>query len=354
MSSGNCSSRPCLYQGPVEWVKGKAVGCGSHGNIHLALNKSTGSLFVIKSAESKLGIQCLENEAQILESLDSPHIVKCLGKEVSKGTRELNLFMEYMAGGSLADVMDQFGGKFDETVIRLYTREILFGLKYLHGNGIVHCDLKCKNILLGSSGELKLADFGLSQRTTRDSLRFPPFLGGRESLCFPRFFGGSPLWMAPETLRNEGIFCASDIWSLGCTVIEMATGQLPWAGKISNNPTAALLRIACSEDRPNFPTHFSKEGLDFLEKCLDRDPRRRWKAEELLHHPFVSPKSKVNVECTSSPYSSSSPASVLDKSVFPEDEDEPSPHVKIPFSILCEKIKFEEEEQQSEDWITVR
>ncbi|VFQ81753.1 unnamed protein product [Cuscuta campestris] len=188
MSSRTCSSEPCLYPRPAQWLKGRTVGRGSHGSIDLALDKATGGLFVIKSAESESGILCLENEAEILQTLDSPHIVKCLGKDISKGSaRKANLFMEYMAGGSLADVMGQFGGRLDETVIRLYTREILLGLEYLHGNGIVHCDLKCKNVLLGSSGEVKLADFGCSQRRTsqrreKDSLRHP--------------FGGSPLWMA--------------------------------------------------------------------------------------------------------------------------------------------------------------
>ncbi|KAF5444422.1 hypothetical protein F2P56_036899 [Juglans regia] len=93
--------------------------------------------------------------------------------------------------------------------------------------------------------------------------------------------------MAPEVLRNEGLDFASDIWSLGCTVIEMAIGRPPWDDKLFN-PMAAVLKIACSDVTPQFPTQFSKEGLDFLAKCLEREPERRWIAEKLLNHPFVS------------------------------------------------------------------
>ncbi|KAJ6326731.1 hypothetical protein OIU78_013756 [Salix suchowensis] len=91
--------------------------------------------------------------------------------------------------------------------------------------------------------------------------------------------------MAPEVLRKEGLDFASDIWSLGCTVIEMATGRPPWGYKASD-PMAVVLKIAFSSERPKFPAHLSEEGMDFLAKCLERDPESRWTAEELLDHPF--------------------------------------------------------------------
>lgn len=362
--SGNYSK--CSYLRPVEWVKGKAVGSGSFGSVHLAMNKVTGGLFVVKSAESEAGLQFLENEANILESLDSPHIVKCIGKEICGGGKNgvKNLFMEYMAGGSLADIAEQFGGKLDEMVIRLYTKEILLGLKYLHENGIVHSDLKCKNVLLSSSGDVKLADFGCSKRTKE-----PKAKPSAKNIAGISGIAGSPLWMAPEMLRKERVDFASDIWSLGCTIIEMGTGKLPWAGEISN-PVSAVLRIACSNDKPNFPTNFSEEGLDFLGKCLERDPRKRWKAEELLNHPFILEKKKPNFNFVIREEFASSPASVLDKSIFPEteysdesdDDDEAPRGNSFPFSMQCDKkigvsqkLRFEEQwSASSEEWITVR
>ncbi|CAJ1963800.1 unnamed protein product [Sphenostylis stenocarpa] len=272
---------------PRGWVKGKLVGCGSFGTVHLAMNKSTGGLFVVKSSHSGVGREALDKEVKILNTFNSsPYIVQCLGTEEEQG--KLNVFMEYMAGGSLADVAHKFGGSLDEEVVRVYTREILHGLNHLHQHGIVHCDLKCRNVLLGPSGNVKLADFGCAKRVSDLS----------------KSSGGTPLWMAPEVLRNESVDFGADIWSLGCTVIEMATGTPPWAHDVSN-PVSAVLKIAHGDAIPPFPPHFSKEGLDFLSKCLQRDPSKRSTAEQLLNHPFVT-------STPSHQRNASSPASVLD------------------------------------------
>lgn len=282
---------------PCEWIKGKAIGSGSFGTVHLAMTKATGALFVVKTAQTEAALVSLKNEADILETLNSPHVVKCLGKDVVKGENgkeKLSIFMEYVAGGSLWDVAEKFGGTLNEEVIRAYTREILYGLRYLHRNGIIHCDLKCKNVLLGSDGNVKLGDFGCAKRLK----------GSKSSPISSRscgFIGGTPLWMAPEVLRNERLDATSDIWSLGCTLIEMATGRPPWASDIST-PEAALMKIASSNETPRFPKQFSEEGLDFLRRCFQRDLKRRWTAEELLDHPFISLNS-IRQEVAASPAS---------------------------------------------------
>ncbi|XP_022762710.1 mitogen-activated protein kinase kinase kinase 17-like [Durio zibethinus] len=352
----------CSCPLPGEWMKGKVIGSGSFGNVHIAMNKATGALFVVKSAVSCPGLQSLENEATILEGLSSPFIVQCMGKELSKdsnGDRKISIFMEYMASGSLSDVAEKFGGALDEEVIRLYTRQILCGLKYLHENGIVHCDLKCKNVLLGSSGHVKLTDFGCAKKL-KDMKNKRGLEGSWQSV------GGTPLWMAPEVLRNEGLDYASDIWSLGCTVIEMATGRPPWSDEVSN-PVAAILKIACSNQMPRFPSHFSREGLDFLDKCLERHPKWRWTAEELLEHPFISGKSVSNSRIDGS----CSPSSILDISGMYDcdyDSDEPgsfnedeSLHINRFSTRHCIQRKGTDSRQQAEidlepldNWITVR
>lgn len=343
---------------PGEWVKGKAIGFGSQGNVHLAMNKTNGEIFVVKFAHSLNNVQYLENEAEILESLNSPYVVLFLGKNMSKElsndeSGKVSIFMEYMGRGSLSDFVEKFRGKLDEEIIRLYSKEILCGLKYIHEKGIVHCDLKCKNVLLGSSGNVKLADFGCAKRIKEM----------KKNGNLLQDIGGTPLWMAPEVLRKDRLDFTSDIWSFGCTVIEMATGRPPWSGQVSN-PIAAVLKIACSDEIPQFPTHFSDEGLDFLEKCLERNPKRRWKAEELLNHPFIS--GKLQRKCARSP------VSVFDIGIFEEayDSDESeSPNKddmfrgRNPFSTrYYEERKRIEKMQQaagndfdsSEDWITVR
>lgn len=363
---------------PAEWVRGKMIGSGSFGVVHLAINKSNGALFVVKSSESQEGNQSLENEANVLETLDSPHIVKCLGKDVSfgeNGHAKTNLFIEYMAAGSLGDVTEKLGGKLDERVIRVYTREILKGLKYLHDIGIVHGDVKCQNMLLGPRGNIKLADFGCAKHA-HEKLK---------SNTNHRFICGTPLWMAPEVLRNEGLNFSADIWSLGCSVIEMATGKTPWGELGVSNPMAAILKIASSNEKPSFPREFSKDGLDFLKKCLVRIPERRSTVDELLNHPFikggdlVSPlfiKGETNVNNTNTQEKPIydhmfSPLSVLDAGLGDdgyesEDSDESVDMKlasKIPFSVRryekrgsSQKQCTENEmvSQSQENWVTVR
>ncbi|KVH87384.1 mitogen-activated protein kinase kinase kinase 17-like [Cynara cardunculus var. scolymus] len=342
-----------------EWVRGKMIGSGSFGVVHLAINKSNGSLFVVKSSDSQEGNQSLQNEANVLASLDSPYIVQCLGKEVSVGENgghpKTNLFIEYMAAGSLGDVAEKLGGKLDEGVIRVYTQEILKGLKYLHDNGIVHGDLKCQNVLLGSNGNVKLADLGCARR-----LRSNATTGNRKFLC------GTPLWMAPEVLRNEALDFSADIWSLGCTVIEMATGKSPWGELGVSNTMAAILKIASSNELPSFPREFPKSGLDFLNKCLVRNPERRSTVDELLNHPFIKGETKAKKPEYEHMFS---PLSVLDiglgddgyESEDSDELEETKLRSKIPFSVRCyEKQKSPKHHTESdqmvsqENWVTIR
>lgn len=339
-------------------MKGKLIGSGSFGSVHLAMSKATGGLFVVKSAQSVAGLEALKNEAKILQSLNSQYIIRCLGHNLSSGGHKLNVFMEYMAGGSLSDVAEKFGGVLEEEVIQLYAREILLGLKYLHQNGIVHCDLKCKNVLLGSSGDIKLADFGSAKR-----LKEIKSNGVRAEQSW-KSIGGTPLWMAPEVLRDEGMDFASDIWSLGCTVVEMGNGRPPWSDEISN-PMAAILKIACSGETPKFPTQFSKEGVDFLDKCFKRDPRKRWTAEELLNHPFVS---RISMRTHTRKQHTCSPASIFDIGSYDSDDYDDSENSngdelpsKNPFSRSCGERKAIARREQVESnlasskiWITVR
>ncbi|KAG8658222.1 hypothetical protein MANES_03G132300v8 [Manihot esculenta] len=183
-----------------------------------------------------------------------------------------NICMEYVAGGTLHDAIQRHGGQLDEPMIRLYTRDILEGLEYLHTNGVVHCDIKSKNVLISKEGA-KIADFGCAKYVGK--------VGGTESE-----FSGTPAFMAPEVARGEEQGWPADMWALGCTVIEMATGTIPWTGQ--QNPVSALYQIGFSDKVPEFPSWLTEKGQDFLSKCLRRDPNERWTAKELLDHPFLN------------------------------------------------------------------
>ncbi|KAH9313041.1 hypothetical protein KI387_028076, partial [Taxus chinensis] len=156
----------------------------------LAIDKSNGTLFAVKSMAST-SISYLENEYSFLSSLDSPYIVRCLGKDYSieNGVDTCNLMMEYMSGGSVAGLLSKFGGQLDESVIRVYTRGILRGLDYLHRQGIVHCDVKSNNVLVGACGVVKLGDFGSAKMMEEKGLSL-------------KDLRGTPLWMAPEVVNQ--------------------------------------------------------------------------------------------------------------------------------------------------------
>ncbi|XP_028213260.1 mitogen-activated protein kinase kinase kinase 18-like [Glycine soja] len=286
------------------WIRGKCIGKGAFGTVSVALRKRDDQTqnFAVKSVDLKTGLpgqlEALENEIRILRRMSSPHVVTFLGDDATCEQR--NLHMEYMPRGTLADL----DADVDEALVRRYTWCLVSALKHVHSNGVVHCDVKGKNVLVGDGGKgfnCKLADFGSAAEFSGEG--FPAVV--------PR---GSPLWMAPEVIRREWQGPASDVWSLGCTVIEMLTGKPPWEG----NSFDALSRIGFSGEVPEFPRRLSELGRDFLEKCLRREPWRRWSCDQLLQHPFLLPCGEI---------AESSPRCVLDRvdtefAEFDQEEEE--------------------------------
>ncbi|KAJ4801955.1 hypothetical protein LUZ62_053201 [Rhynchospora pubera] len=251
------------------------LGRGSTASVSLASDPITGSLIAVKSAELSLSSP-LQHENVILSGLNSPHIISCYGSRTFNS--HYHLLLEFVPGGSLFDrIKSHPNGRLDEPDIGSYATEILLGLSYLHLNDITHGDIKSQNILIDSDGRAKIADFGAAV------LKSGTHNGESTSLS------GTPAFMAPEVARGEEQGPASDVWALGCTIIEMATGKAPWIGVIKDQDVmGAIYQIGyCSDSAPAIPDWFSEEGRDFLMNCLKRDPNERWSAEQLLHHPFV-------------------------------------------------------------------
>ncbi|KAL9246109.1 hypothetical protein vseg_019686 [Gypsophila vaccaria] len=360
---------------PSDWVRGKFIGSGSFGKVHIAMHKTNGFLFIVKSSHLGATMKALENEVKILMKLEnSPDVVRYLGKEITQGQNNeciLNIFLEHMGGGSLFDVMNKFGGKLFEGAIRSYTRQLLEGLDYLHENGVIHGDIKCKNILLDSHGNVKFADFGCANivsELAEENINLNNALQRTPNV------GGTPLWMAPEVLKGERLTKAADIWSLGCTIIEMATGKPPQWGNVSDNPMSAILKIINSNENPQFPKEFSQDGQHFLEMCLERNPKKRLSTNELLRHPFIV-NDRTSKTCLLKNDDAPSPASVLDVGtfdiIFSDNEEETEVnkvYATIPSSNIWTSTKpdimknnFQDNyiEQQailetSENWVTVR
>ena len=206
------------------------------------------------------------------------------------------IFLEYVPGGSIASLLAKFGA-FSEQVVRVYTRQILAGLAYLHARGIVHRDVKGANILVDTGSGVKLADFGASKRieglATMGAAGGGAGASGASGGGAPGAGGacnsirGTPYWMAPEVIKGAGHGRAADVWSVGCTVVEMLSGRPPWSDAYAA-PMAAMFHIASSKDPPPLPEGLSAQARDFLMRCFQRAPRERATAEELLRHPFVA------------------------------------------------------------------
>ncbi|KAI4385582.1 hypothetical protein MLD38_003590 [Melastoma candidum] len=292
----------------VTWIRGKCLGTGSFATVHLAFHPTHSFFFAVKSVHTTsclpAQLHSLDNEIHVLRSLPpSPYVVHYLGNDASTSCR--NLYLEYLPGGSLVDVTRRRGGIFseaDQLVVRSQVRCVVNALRHIHSNGIVHCDVKGSNVLVGSGSDpavAKLVDFGLAIRT--EDLE--------KSKNVTR---GSPLWMAPEVIRGEYIGPESDVWSLGCTLIEVVTGKPAWEDKGADT----LRRIGYSSELPKFPSQLSETGSDFLEKCLRRDYGDRWSCDQLLQHPFLETGPSESVASTGA---ECSPRCVLD---WPETEFE--------------------------------
>ncbi|KAF8410761.1 hypothetical protein HHK36_003298 [Tetracentron sinense] len=296
----------------MDWTRGRIIGRGSSATVSLATACQSGEVFAVKSIELSQS-EFLQREQRILSKLKCPQIVEYMGCDVTTENGKLmyNLFMEYVSGGTLSDAIRNQGGKLDESMIRSYTQAILQGLEYLHSNGLVHCDIKGSNVLIARDGA-KIADLGCARWVDEVS-------GAGKAKGIP--IAGTPIFMAPEVARGEEQGYPADVWALGCTVIEMATGRLPWLDVA--DPVLALYRIAFSADVPEFPSYLSEQAKDFLSKCLRRDPKERWTVNQLLKHPFLDqPNSELKQNQI---FTSDSPTSILDQGFWDSMEESETP-----------------------------
>ena len=290
----------------IKWSKGQLLGTGSFGNVYMGLNMNSGEIIAVKQvvlpddsqdlaasgAPAKVKIQqkrkqmvdSLQREIGLLRELEHANIVKYLGSE---STDEfLNIFLEYVPGGSIASALASYG-VFEENLIRSYVRQILTGLMYLHEKNIIHRDIKSANILIDNNGIIKITDFGISKkmpggqdRGSVISLYSSPAQQQNRSSALQ----GSIFWMSPEVVKHYHYSKKSDVWATACVIIEMLTGDRPWP----NMPQMAALFKIGNGEHPEIPTGSVSPALQlFLDDCFIFNYKKRPSATALMSYEFI-------------------------------------------------------------------
>lgn len=300
-------SIPTKIIAPKTWLKGARIGSGSFGTVYLGMNARTGELMAVKQVELQSSavaaevvnmaeernkpenwdpkqeqklknasrvhrklIDALQHEMSLLKDLHHENIVKYFGSSQEGGN--LNIFLEYVPGGSVSSMLNSYG-PFEESLITNFTRQILIGVVYLHKKNIIHRDIKGANILIDIKGCVKITDFGISKKLSPLNQN----QNKRASLQ------GSVYWMAPEVVKQAATTEKADIWSTACVVIEMFTGKHPFP---DFSQMQAIFKIGTSTT-PEIPSWATEESKDFLGKAFQLDYKERPSAIELLQHSWL-------------------------------------------------------------------
>ncbi|BFZ10537.1 hypothetical protein BsWGS_13576 [Bradybaena similaris] len=247
------------------------LGEGTYGKVKLAIDKGTGEHVAIKYIK-KTKIQDetdqarIRREIQIMSSLRHQHIVNV--REVFEKKDKIVLVMDYAPGGELYDYLNKMGRLTEEEARRIF-RQIVSAVHHCHENGVVHRDLKLENIILDNDGNVKIADFGLSNYFQPDSTL--------STFC------GSPLYASPEIVNGNPYHGPEvDVWSLGVILYTLVYGAMPF-----ESSNVAILRQQICHGLYSEPI-IASEAAGLIHHMLTVTPSRRATMEDILHHWWVN------------------------------------------------------------------
>lgn len=248
---------------------GRVVGEGANAVVYQCHDMVSGDVYAYKCPRSPRRTQMSSAEVAAAARISLLRHVNVVAECPSPNGGAM---MEYIDGGTLREALLKHQGPFDDEVASGFLQQILQGLTYLHSKEVVHGDIKCSNVLLeASTGTCKLSDIG---RVGDEGARH---LNG---VLLP---AGTPAFMAPEVVRSGTHSKSSDIWSIGCTALEMLTGDIPWPAE--DTRFSAMFKIAQGH-HPPIPGTVSDLAKDFMAHCFHREPEKRPTAASLLTHRF--------------------------------------------------------------------
>eukprot|EP00435_Cladocopium_sp_Y103_P014184 s335_g3.t1 len=300
---GGGVSRQCLVhtRHGDDWnkvyLKGAKLGEGSYGEVFLALHASLGVARVVKSVpKSQLSVagEQVEDEVNMLKSLDHPHIVRVF--EAFESEESLHIVMDYAEGGDLASVIREtldsnqtlgFGGAMlPHLWVQEAALQVASALDYMHSRGVIHCDLKPGNTMLltpfvladalqgKSQPHVLLVDFGLAEIFDEQAA-----LGG------PATVKGSPAYLSPEGFDGK-LTQKSDTWAMGVMLYEMLVGSRPFRG--TNNIFVLYCQVANTE--PNFDSKLGKIPelpCSLVKALMEKKPEKRLSARQCFEHEWL-------------------------------------------------------------------
>jgi len=261
----------------IELDTSSHLGAGACGVVQKGVIKKTGVAVAVKTVkvDDKGKREQLLNEIRgLVQAEGCPHLVQWYAGFVSKRTNAVHVALEFMDLGSLADLKKRLHGQgVPPSHLACITSQIMKGLDHLHDRKLLHRDIKPENILHNRLGQVKLTDFGIAKDLDT-------------TLAMAGTFVGTVTYMSPERCLGQDYSLASDIWSVGMVIYELATGKYPFAD-ISTIPI--LFEHLCDKPEPRLDASFPPELCDFVAACLTRDVAKRQDTPHLCRHAFVGP-----------------------------------------------------------------
>ncbi|CAH0699331.1 unnamed protein product [Spodoptera exigua] len=265
------------------------LGSGTCGHVVKMLHKPSNTVIAVKqmrrSGNSEETKRILMDLDVVVRSHDCPYIVRCLGCFVTDA--DVWICMELMAS-CFDKLLKRLGAPIPEAILGKVTVATVNALSYLKDtHGVIHRDVKPSNILLDERGNVKLCDFGISGRLVDSKAKTRS--------------AGCAAYMAPERIdppdpTRPDYDIRADVWSLGISLVELATGVFPY--RDCQNDFEVLTRVI-ADDPPQLPDtdDFTPEFKLFVSQCLTKNYRQRPKYAKLLEHPFVvkSARSSISV-----------------------------------------------------------